>query len=299
MIKLKHFLVIGIVSIFIYACGSDSSESNFDHAGQATKDNEAIINFLKNNYFDTTVDSIKPLIDGKKSLYAETDKLKKQEITENDINYILYYYVEREGTPVPDKGFPTVADSVYVKYKGQRIVNKDSLSVSFDKGGPLWLTLASTLVNGSVKAGTIKGWSYGFTHFKGGKNITTNGPITYEGGGKGILFIPSGLAYRNSKAGAIPENSNLIFYIELWDHIKDTDGDNDNVASIVEDLDGDGNLNNDDTDKDNIPNYLDTDDDGDGKLTKDEDTNGDGDPTNDFSDPSKPTVPDYLNRNIF
>jgi len=33
-------------------------------------------------------------------------------------------------------------------------------------------------------------------------------------------------------------------------------------------------------------------------LTINEDANGDGDPRNDFSDPSNPTLPDYLNPKI-
>ncbi|GGW55007.1 hypothetical protein DFQ11_101418 [Winogradskyella epiphytica] len=64
------------------------------------------------------------------------------------------------------------------------------------------------------------------------------------------------------------------------------DDDADSIPNAFEDFNGDGNLENDDTDGDGIPNYLDNDDDGDGILTiyesKDEngnpiDTDGDGD----------------------
>ncbi|SDS25914.1 hypothetical protein SAMN04489797_1208 [Winogradskyella sediminis] len=64
----------------------------------------------------------------------------------------------------------------------------------------------------------------------------------------------------------------------------DTDGDG--VPDAYEDFNGDGDIENDDTDADGIPNYMDNDDDGDGVLTqyeaKDEDgnpldTDGDGD----------------------
>ena len=54
----------------------------------------------------------------------------------------------------------------------------------------------------------------------------------------------------------------------------------------------------DDTDGDGLPNFTDPDDDGDLVPTKDEDANGDGNPGNDFSDPNKPTIPDYLNPDI-
>lgn len=289
MIKFKHLLCTAIIGTLLYACGSDSNSrvDNFDHEAQAIIDNDSLVAFLKNNYYNEVLDSVKPITNNETSLFDDV-KLVTKEVTENDINYKLYYYVNRVGTPDEDKGFPTVMDSVYAKYRGQRIVRKDSLSPDFDKN-TAWFSLNQV----------IKGWTYSFVHFKGGNNVTNDGPINYENGGKGILFIPSGLAYANRGTGNIAPNSLLMFYIELWDLVPDTDDDQDGVASINEDPDDDGNPRNDDTDKDNVPNYLDTDDDGDGVLSKDEDKNGDGNPANDFSDPNKPNVPDYLNRDIF
>ena len=107
------------------------------------------------------------------ALYDDS-KLKSMSVTENEIDYTLYYYKNREGTPTVDKGYPTVMDSVYVKYYGQRIVNTDSISESFDSNNGIWFTLN----------GVIRGWSHGITNFKGGNNITNNGPITYENGVK-------------------------------------------------------------------------------------------------------------------
>ncbi|CAM1366011.1 Peptidyl-prolyl cis-trans isomerase [Tenacibaculum litoreum] len=289
MIKFKHLVYTAIVGTLLYACGSDSNSrvDNFDHEAQAIIDNDSLVVFLKNNYYNETLDSVKPITNGETSLFDD-ENLVTKEVTENDINYKLYYYVNTVGTPDVDKGFPTVMDSVYAKYRGQRIVRRDSLSPDFDKN-TAWFSLNRV----------IKGWTYSFIHFKGGNNVTNDGPIKYEDGGKGILFIPSGLAYANVSRTSIPPNSILLFYIELWDLVPGTDDDQDGIASIDEDPDGDGNPRNDDTDKDGVPNYLDTDDDGDGVLSKDEDKNGDGNPANDFSDPNKPNVPDYLNRDIF
>ncbi|RSC93025.1 FKBP-type peptidyl-prolyl cis-trans isomerase [Tenacibaculum singaporense] len=289
MIKFKHLVYTAIVGTLLYACGSDSNSrvDNFDHEAQAIIDNDSLVVFLKSNYYNEALDSVKPITNGETSLFDD-ENLVTKEVTENDINYKLYYYVNRVGTPNVDKGFPTVMDSVYAKYRGQRIVRKDSLSPDFDKN-TAWFSLNQV----------IKGWTHSFIHFKGGNNVTSDGPITYENGGKGILFIPSGLAYTNRGTTTIAPNSILLFYIELWDLVPDTDDDQDGVASINEDPDGDGNPRNDDTDGDGVPNYLDTDDDGDGVLSKDEDKNGDGNPANDFSDPNKPNVPDYLNRDIF
>lgn len=70
----------------------------------------------------------------------------------------------------------------------------------------------------------------------------------------------------------------------------DTDGDG--IFDTFEDLNGDNDLTNDDTDNDGVPNYQDADDDGDGVNTADEDYDGDGDPTNEDSDGDQ--IPDYL-----
>jgi hypothetical protein len=71
--------------------------------------------------------------------------------------------------------------------------------------------------------------------------------------------------------------------------------DNDGIPAHLEDINGNGNLDDDDTDGDGIPNYLDPDDDGDNVLTKDEnpDPNGDG-VLNDAQDTDGDGIPDYL-----
>ncbi len=290
MTKIKKIFALAIFIATIYSCDSSNSPivDDFDHEAQALIDNDSIIKFLKNHYFDTSLDSVKSLVTGQISLFDDTGNLDSMSVIENDINYKLYYYVNNVGDPDPLKGNPTVMDSVLVKYYGQKIVSSDSISNSFDSNNGIWFTLNSV----------ITGWSYGFTNFKGGKNVTNNGPITYENGGKGILFIPSGLAYRNIGSGAIFPNENLLFYIDLFDLVEETDHDNDGIASINEYLDEDDDPRFVDTDEDNIPNYLDIDDDNDGITTKNEDANGDGDPRNDFSDPNNPNLPDYLNPDI-
>lgn len=290
MTKIKYIFTFALLATLIYACGSSSSSEvdNFDHESQAIIDNDSLVKFLSTHYFDTSVDSVKPLVAGQTALINDT-KLKTQAVTENDIEYNLYVYINRVGEPDPIKSNPTVMDSVFATYKGYSIIRTDSIN-NFETGvNPIWFTLT----------GVIRGWTYGFTNFKGGKNTTTNGPIVYENGGNGILFIPSGLAYRNSGSGtSIPPNTPLLFYINLYDIVEGTDTDNDNVASINEDPDGDGDPRNDDTDGDFIPNYGDEDDDGDGVLTKYEDKNGDGNPANDFNDPNNPTLADYLNPDV-
>ena len=105
-----------------------------------------------------------------------------------------------------------------------------------------------------------------------------------------FLTIKSGLGYFGNGTGNINPYSPLIFQVNLLT-LNRTDHDNDSVPTILEDLDGDHNFDNDDTDGDGFPNYLDADDDGDDVLTKDEyDVNGDGV----ADDTDGDGTPDYL-----
>lgn len=296
MIKIKHIFYFALVSVLLYSCGSDNGPSvvNFDHEAQALKDKDTIVKFLKSHYYkEDTVDSIKPLIVGKTSLFDDS-RLKSKVVNEFDIDYTYYYFV-KEPEGVSDKGYPTVIDSILTTYRLSSVTVSDKHSSVQDLNTPTWFNPAQIIFSG------VRGWVYGFTHFKAGilkrdsSGSPINGPITYTGKGEGFFLLPSGLSYRNG--GSLP-NQNLLYMVKLWDFVKDTDHDLDGIASFFEDLNEDGKPWNDDTDGDRILNFIDTDDDGDGKLTKDEDANGDGDPRNDFSDPNNPTLPDYLNRDI-
>tara|TARA_R110002049_G_scaffold183679_5_gene351652 strand:- start:1737 stop:2543 length:807 start_codon:yes stop_codon:yes gene_type:complete len=267
MNKIKNiFLLLTLAVVVIYSCDDDDNGfvnpfADVNYEELAISDNDSIVKFLKNNYYDETLDSVKVLVSGKTSLFDDT-KLESYKVTDNDIEQTLYVYTIRQGEPNPAKGNPTVMDSVYVKYSGQAFFGTELFSSNFDKNETgVWFTLNSV----------VKGWTQSFTKFKGGElqkdssGGTLNGPITYLNTGKGILFIPSGLGYPSSNVGNFSSSlvdTNLMFYIELLDIVEDTDHDNDGVASINEDADGDG------------------------------------DPTNDFSDNSNPSLPDYLNPNI-
>lgn len=304
MTKLKNLLLLLIATVIIYSCDDtnffNDPFADVDHEALAISDNDSIVKFLTNHYYDSVLDSVKPIETGQVAL-IDDEKLETISVTENDIDYKLYVYVAVVGNSGsdPDKGNPTKTDSVFVKYSGRTMSGSSFSDVDFDSNTTgIWFNLLSV----------IDGWTHGFTKFKGGelkKDPVTggafNGPITYLNGGKGVLFIPSGLGYPSSNTNNYSSSlvdTNLMFYVELLDLVKDTDHDNDSVPSIFEDIDLDGDVSNDDTDEDGLPNYFDTDDDGDGVLTKDEDANGDGDPTNDFSDPNQPNIPDYLNADI-
>ena len=78
----------------------------------------------------------------------------------------------------------------------------------------------------------------------------------------------------------------------------EADHDRDGIPSILEDIDGDGNVKNDNTDEDQeqvfIPNYVDVDDDQDGTLTRDEISDENGNIIIPYPDTDGDGTPDYL-----
>lgn len=295
--KYKLLLLVAILFIYASSCDDDTTYEPFDHAAQAILDDDSLIEYMEQHFVDEDgelqeIENNEPAIYDDSALYELIVPYTRDD---EEINYKLYYYIQTEGVGEN----PTRIDQAQVSYKGM-----DLEEDVFDQNSPgIWLDLFS---------GVISGWSYGIPNFKAG--IADYNPDdetwTFSDQGKGILFIPSGLAYANAGSGSIDANTPLIFYITL-NHVFHTDHDEDNVKSMFEDLDGDGEYNDDDTDADGIPNYADTDDDGDGTLTKDEDlepdtdleddADGDGDPTNDIGD-GDPTnddtdgdgIPNYL-----
>lgn len=105
-----------------------------------------------------------------------------------------------------------------------------------------------------------------------------------------------GVPFEDEQPGVIDENGEYPDALDTDEdgipNYKDFDDDGDNIPTIDEDINGDGDPTNDDTDGDGIPNYLDPDDDGDGILTIYEDINGNLDPTDDY-EPGNDT-PNYL-----
>lgn len=261
------------VSSVIFSCSNDNDKEVFDAAQQALDDDTTLIEYLQTHYLNEADGGIWTIRNGETPLM---DQVETQNITKDDIDYKLYVLKQNEGTTV----LPTRADSVLTTYTGMLLD-----STVFDSRLNLtWLPLTDV----------IDGWSYGFTNFKSGtKIINEDESFYYENSGKGILFIPSGLAYGNLGRTSIPPNAPLIFQITLND-VKIADHDNDGVASYLEVEGINGDVRTYDTDGDGIPNYLDVDDDGDGKLTRDEDTNGNGDWFDDDADGDG--IPDFLDK---
>lgn len=210
------------------------------------------------------------------------------EVEEINVPHTMYYLGANEGGGMN----PTQVDSVYLRYEGSLL----SGSV-FDSstGSPIWFDLQGTLTQGN--SGVIKGFKEGLPKFKAGGNIVDNddGTFTVEDYGVGLLIIPSGLAYfSGTQVG--PSYSPIIFKVELL--VSNTaDHDRDGVPTIDEDLNGNINPVDDDTDEDGLPNYLDTDDDGDDISTKDEISDEAGNIIVPYPDSDGDMIPDYLEPN--
>lgn len=279
--------------LVIYSCSKDSSSIEEipanDIGPQYVLENDSIVEFLQTHFYNykdfenlssnNTVELLIDTISGdnidKISLFDQVSTLSIDIEDDNNemISHNMYYIINREG----NGDSPTVADSVFVAYKGMTLGN-----TTFDnRKNPTWLD-NTTVVRGFKE----------FTALLKRGDISTNNDGTYllSNYGIGMAIMPSALGYYNNSTISIPAYSPLIFQINLTTY-NSTDHDHDGINSIDEDLNGDHVFSNDDTDEDNLPNYRDADDDGDGVLTIDEyDADGDGV----VDDTDGDGIPDYL-----
>ena len=106
MNKIKNiFLLLLLGVVVMYACSDDNNAFanpflDVNHEELALRDNDSIVKFLKNNYYDVSLDSIKTLVDGEIALFDDT-KLKSISVVENNIDHTLYVYTIEEGQPSP------------------------------------------------------------------------------------------------------------------------------------------------------------------------------------------------------
>ncbi|MBK7407037.1 MAG: FKBP-type peptidyl-prolyl cis-trans isomerase [Saprospirales bacterium] len=125
-----------------------------------------------------------------KQLEKDTDKIQNylddNGLTAESTASGLHYIIEVEGTG----GHPSLSDEVTVFYKGY-----DLKGEVFDETGadPVSFPLANV----------IQGWREGIPLF--------------QKGGRGILLIPSALAYGSYPPPGIKKNAVLIFQVELVD----------------------------------------------------------------------------------
>ena len=314
--KFKLYIFLITILLVGFSCGDDDDDGiievpEADRTEQQVIDNDSLVSYLQSHYVDASLLSNNPTIsfteininqlpdDGElpnpnqNSLLI--DIVETLTTTYFDVEYEYYILKINQGG---SENSPNFSDKVRVSYEGtlmdDTVFDSSSTPVDFD--------LTST----------IAGWGRVLPEFNIAEDfvINSDGTVTYNNPGIGIMFLPSGLGYYSAAAGSVPVYSNLIFKFKVFQS-ELNDHDFDNVPSHLEDINGDYDLTNDNSDDDTFADFIDSDDDNDGTLTIDEDLepdsdltvdrDGDGDPTNDIGD-GDPTnddtdgdgIPNYL-----
>ena len=314
--KFKLYILLITILLLGFSCGDDDDDGiievpEADRTEQQVIDNDSLVSYLQSHYVDASLLSNNPTIsfteiniiqlpdDGElpnpnqNSLLI--DIVETLTTTYFDVEYEYYILKINQGG---SENSPNFSDKVRVSYEGtlmdDTVFDSSSTPVDFD--------LTST----------IAGWGRVLPEFNLAEDfvINSDGTVTYNNPGIGIMFLPSGLGYYSAAAGSVPVYSNLIFKFKVF-QAELNDHDFDNVPSHLEDINGDYDLTNDNSDDDTFADFVDSDDDNDGTLTIDEDLepdsdltvdrDGDGDPTNDIGD-GDPTnddtdgdgIPNYL-----
>ena len=313
--NLKTYITLIVLLFIIFSCGDDDNDiveiPEADRTEQQVIDNDSLVSFFQSHYVDESLltnNSIISFNDIEINILPEDGELPNPNqntllidlvetltTTYFDVEYEYYILkINQGGSDIS----PNFSDKVRVSYEGSlmddTIFDSSITPVDFD--------LTST----------IAGWGRVLPEFNNAENfdINSDGTVTYNNPGIGIMFLPSGLGYYSAAAGSVPVYSNLIFKFKVFQS-EVNDHDFDNVPSHLEDINGDYDLTNDNSDDDTFADFVDSDDDNDGTLTIDEDLepdsdltvdrDGDGDPTNDIGD-GDPTnddsdgdgIPNYL-----
>lgn len=292
--NLKHFILLLTVAFFLSGCGNNPPEIEEEvdvnnYSDQLLVDEALLQAYLRThtyNYEDfppQAGETAQILIDTLAGDFANKipliDLVESIEVpVESDgesINHRMYRLLANQGERTGFK--PSIADSVYLAYKGRLLDG----SVFDQNQYPVWFDLAAV----------ISGFRYGLQEFAPGNyTVENDGSIRFEDFGQGAIFFPSALGYYSQIKSTIPAYSPLIFEVSVYT-VNTADHDFDGILSIYEDPDGDGNPYNDDTDGDGLTNMFDADDDGDGVLTINEyDTDEDGVIDDDDND----GTPNYL-----
>lgn len=294
-----------IAAVFTASCSSDDDEGGTtieirDPEEVSLENNIEIETFLETHFFEFVDNPQNPDFqifhfdtiagdNSNRTPIMESDLLASKQVIQQDIEYTLYYLIEREGNP--QERNPTFADSTLVTFQGTTIDDE-----IFDSNpNPIWFDLTQT----------VRGFYELLPELRGSSGFVENGDgtVTFNDDyGIGVVFVPSGLGFFASPPSGSPieRYQPIIFTVQLYKS-KEADHDQDGIPSFMEDLNNnrrvddiiDGSDFGDDTDGDGLPNYLDRDDDGDSVLTIDEIIiNDDG--TLEFPDSNGNGTPDYL-----
>lgn len=310
-----HFFFFLFLVLF-FSCPEDDGDGlveipENDRTEQQIIDNDSLLGYFETHYYNSAYLQNNPGFTLDEIIISElpedgnlpdpnqntmlSDDIITLTTTYFDVEYEYYILKINQGE---SETSPNFSDRVRVNYEGSLmdgvIFDSSSTPVDFD------------LTN------TIAGWGRVLPEFNNATDFVINndGTVDYTNPGIGVMFLPSGMGYYSAAAGDVPVYSNLIFKFKLFES-EENDHDFDNVPSHLEDLNGNLDLTDDNTDDDPYADFVDSDDDNDGTLTIDEDLepdsdltedrDGDGDPENDIGD-GDPTnddtdgdgIPNYL-----
>ena len=282
MNKFKFYFILFSLTFILFSCDKSSSDSAIpirDFAVQYTADIAIIEDYLTTHYLvvddnqEVTISKItNPLVQSSMMslLNSETyPKLLVKEVALDDIIYKLYYFKLKADNSSSTAIAPSRADEVLTSYRGSYLfyssVTEEKVTTT-TLNSILFEYTPNPLLYFRLDA-VVRGWTEIMPLFKSGDKVDVVGePISYTDFGAGIIFIPSGLGYYNRSQPGIPSYSPLVFSFKLL-QVKFGDQDQDGILSNNEDLNGDGDFTNDDTDGDGVQNLYDVDDDGDGYFT--------------------------------
>jgi hypothetical protein len=266
-----NILLICLLIVSIISCSPDddtiSSVPENDRTEQQVVDNDTLVYYLNSHYYNasevnalanpTIADVvITELTEGETlpvgaALLITDVELKTT--TYLDVEYDFYILKINQGNSAAS---PRFCDKVRVRYAGS-LMDGEEFEV---KLSPIDFDLASV----------IPGWSRVMPEFNVGTFMAnTDGTVSYDGYGMGVMFLPSGLGYYATYSSSIPSYSNLVFKFELL-QTETADHDSDNIPTYLEVIEADYDLYGKDTDEDLKADFIDTDDDGDGTATSDE-----------------------------
>lgn len=274
--NIKSTFLLALFSVFISAaflsCGEDDGIQvvpERDRTEQQVADLDSLTAYLNSHYYNSAdfsavmnpsfTDLVITELDEGESVPAGHTLLADAVETKNtvflDVDYEYYVLRLNQGGGNESPQFP---DFIRTNFEGSLVTD-----------GSVFDNTVNSVVFDMTNL--IPAWGRVLPEFNTAEEaiINTDGTVSFQNAGVGVMFIPSGLGFYSGSAPGVPVYSNLIFKFDLY-QTEANDHDQDGIPSYREDIDGDMNLNNDDTNGNRVPDFIDFDDDNDGVLTLDE-----------------------------
>lgn len=266
------FLTMMVLILSLSSCRTDDATdegiAEVPRDEQQLKDADTLTTYLSSHYYNSgdfvgepnpsMVDLVFTKLEEGEAVPVDhmilSSAIEERTTTFSDQEYV--YYILRINQGGSDDS-PNFSDDVRLNYSG------------FATDGEVFDSTANPTEFDLT--GLIPGWARVIPEFNAAESfmINGNGTVSYNNVGVGAMFLPSGLGYYSAGSQGIGPYQCLIFKFDLL-QTEVNDHDNDGIPSYKENLDGDFDINDEDTDDDGLTNFIDNDDDNDGVLTIDE-----------------------------